>query len=199
MPGAEPIVLSDTVGFIRDLPHDLVAAFRATLAEAADADLLLHVVDGSAPDRDEQIAAVEAVLGRDRRGRGAAASASCNKIDLTALSARRRARRLWYDCRRSLERLDRRRLRRICALALAERFPAGARHAPDDGRGCATASTDLTFRLSPLRSRPNSIVRYANSVSQSMSLNDPQWGKRGGGGRAARPISTRSGATSTAA
>ena len=59
---AEPIVLSDTVGFIRDLPHDLVAAFRATLSEAADADLLLHVVDASAPNRDEQIAAVEAVL-----------------------------------------------------------------------------------------------------------------------------------------
>jgi GTP-binding protein HflX len=62
VPGAEAIVLSDTVGFIRELPHDLVAAFRATLSEAADADLLLHVIDASAPDRDEQIAAVESVL-----------------------------------------------------------------------------------------------------------------------------------------
>jgi GTP-binding protein HflX len=60
--GADPIVLSDTVGFIRDLPHDLVAAFRATLSEAADADLLLHVIDAAHPNRDEQIAAVEAVL-----------------------------------------------------------------------------------------------------------------------------------------
>jgi GTP-binding protein HflX len=60
--GAASIVLSDTVGFIRDLPHDLVAAFGATLAEAADADLLLHVVDASAPDRDEQIEAVDALL-----------------------------------------------------------------------------------------------------------------------------------------
>jgi len=59
---AEPIVLSDTVGFIRDLPHDLVAAFGATLSEAADADLLLHVIDASAANRDEQIAAVDAVL-----------------------------------------------------------------------------------------------------------------------------------------
>ena len=59
---AEPIVLSDTVGFIRDLPHDLVAAFSATLAEAAEADLLLHVIDASADNRDEQIAAVDAVL-----------------------------------------------------------------------------------------------------------------------------------------
>jgi GTP-binding protein HflX len=60
--GAEALVLSDTVGFIRDLPHDLVAAFRATLAEAAKADLLLHIVDASAANRDEQVAAVEAVL-----------------------------------------------------------------------------------------------------------------------------------------
>jgi hypothetical protein len=59
---AENIVLSDTVGFIRDLPHDLVVAFRATLAEAADADLLLHVIDASADNRDEQIEAVDALL-----------------------------------------------------------------------------------------------------------------------------------------
>jgi GTP-binding protein HflX len=59
---AQDMVLSDTVGFIRDLPHDLVAAFRATLKEAVDADLLLHVVDSSHVNRDEQIAAVDAVL-----------------------------------------------------------------------------------------------------------------------------------------
>ncbi len=57
-----PVLLADTVGFIRDLPHDLVAAFRSTLAEARDADLLLHVVDASDPERDERIADVEAVL-----------------------------------------------------------------------------------------------------------------------------------------
>lgn len=57
-----PILLADTVGFIRDLPHDLVAAFRSTLAEARDADLLLHVVDASDPERDERIADVETVL-----------------------------------------------------------------------------------------------------------------------------------------
>jgi GTPase len=62
VPGADPIVMSDTVGFIRELPHDLVAAFRATLAEAAEADLLLHVIDAAAANRDEQIAAVDAVL-----------------------------------------------------------------------------------------------------------------------------------------
>ncbi len=57
------VSLSDTVGFIRDLPHGLVDAFAATLQEAAEADLLLHVVDASNPDHPEQIAAVERVLG----------------------------------------------------------------------------------------------------------------------------------------
>jgi len=57
-----PILLADTVGFIRDLPHDLVAAFRSTLAEARDADLLLHVIDASDPERDDRIADVESVL-----------------------------------------------------------------------------------------------------------------------------------------
>jgi len=56
------VTLSDTVGFIRDLPHKLVEAFQATLQEATDADLLLHVVDAASPTRDEQIAEVERVL-----------------------------------------------------------------------------------------------------------------------------------------
>ncbi len=57
-----PIVLADTVGFIRDLPHDLVAAFRSTLAEAREADLLLHVIDASDPERDSRVADVAGVL-----------------------------------------------------------------------------------------------------------------------------------------
>ena len=59
---ARNVSLSDTVGFIRDLPHKLVEAFEATLQEAADADLLLHVVDASSPAMAEQIAEVERVL-----------------------------------------------------------------------------------------------------------------------------------------
>jgi GTP-binding protein HflX len=55
-------VISDTVGFIRELPHQLVAAFRATLEETIRADLLLHVVDASSPARMEQIEEVNAVL-----------------------------------------------------------------------------------------------------------------------------------------
>ncbi len=56
------VLLSDTVGFIRDLPHHLVASFKATLEEAIHADLLLHVVDASSPDALEQINAVDTVL-----------------------------------------------------------------------------------------------------------------------------------------
>jgi GTP-binding protein HflX len=62
LPDARQILVADTVGFIERLPHQLVAAFHATLEEVAAADLLLHVVDASAPDRDRHIAAVESVL-----------------------------------------------------------------------------------------------------------------------------------------
>ena len=85
VPGASPIVLSDTVGFIRDLPHDLVAAFRATLAEAAQADLLLHVIDAAHPNRDEQIAAVDAVL-EEIGAQSVPQIRLYNKIDATAIA-----------------------------------------------------------------------------------------------------------------
>ncbi len=61
-PRDREVIITDTVGFIRDLPPDLVNAFRATLEELADADLLLHVVDAADPRRDQQIASVEAIL-----------------------------------------------------------------------------------------------------------------------------------------
>jgi GTP-binding protein HflX len=69
LPDRRELLVSDTVGFIDRLPHSVVAAFRATLEEVAEADLLLHVIDASAPDRDRHIAAVHAVLsevGADR-------------------------------------------------------------------------------------------------------------------------------------
>jgi GTPase len=81
------LALSDTVGFIRDLPHQLVNAFAATLDETASADLLLHVVDASAANKDEQIEQVERVLNDI-----GAADVPCiqvfNKIDATGLPAR---------------------------------------------------------------------------------------------------------------
>jgi GTPase len=61
-PRDREVIITDTVGFIRDLPPDLVAAFRATLEELTDADLLLHVVDAADPRQEEQIAAVEQIL-----------------------------------------------------------------------------------------------------------------------------------------
>jgi len=62
LPAGFPVVFADTVGFIRQLPHDLVAAFRSTLKETQDADLLLHVVDASSDERDENISQVNLVL-----------------------------------------------------------------------------------------------------------------------------------------
>ncbi len=80
--GTGNVVLSDTVGFIRDLPHALVAAFEATLEETAGADLLLHVVDSASDDRDAQIEAVDQVLGEIGAG-DVPQILVWNKIDLT--------------------------------------------------------------------------------------------------------------------
>jgi GTPase len=84
VPEAGNLTVSDTVGFIRGLPHGLVAAFRATLEETIHADLLLHVVDASSPVRDEQMAEVNKVLaeiGADRIPQ----ILVWNKIDLTGV------------------------------------------------------------------------------------------------------------------
>jgi len=62
LPDRRELLVSDTVGFIERLPHSLVAAFRATLEEVAGADLLVHVIDASNPERDRQITAVRTVL-----------------------------------------------------------------------------------------------------------------------------------------
>ncbi|TML63123.1 MAG: GTPase HflX [Actinobacteria bacterium] len=62
LPGGETVLVSDTVGFIRKLPHGLVEAFKSTLETVAESDLLVHVVDASAPDPDGQIEAVDTVL-----------------------------------------------------------------------------------------------------------------------------------------
>ncbi len=128
VPGAAPVVLSDTVGFIRDLPHDLIAAFRSTLTEAADADLLLHVVDGSSDERDMQERAVDEVLAEIGAGEMPRIRV-VNKIDTTGLSPG-----VERDACGTIASV------RLSALtgagcdellsALAERFPAGAGHAP---------------------------------------------------------------------
>jgi GTP-binding protein HflX len=78
-PREREVIITDTVGFIRDLPPDLVTAFRATLEELADASLLLHVVDASAPDCDRHIDAVRGVL--DKIGIDAPSLLVFNQID----------------------------------------------------------------------------------------------------------------------
>jgi len=80
LPSGIETVVSDTVGFVRELPHQLIDAFTATLEETAQADLLLHVVDAAAPDRDDQIAQVDRVL--DEIGAGSVPRVLVhNKID----------------------------------------------------------------------------------------------------------------------
>ena len=81
LPNHQLCLLTDTVGFIRKLPHHLVEAFKATLEEVNEADLLLHVIDASQPHVDEQIAAVEAVL-RELGAQSKPVLAVFNKTDL---------------------------------------------------------------------------------------------------------------------
>jgi GTP-binding protein HflX len=83
--GCGEVVLSDTVGFVHDLPHTLVAAFRATLEETVHADLLLHVVDGSSPHKDSQIEAVDKVL-HEIGAQDIPRILVMNKIDATSLA-----------------------------------------------------------------------------------------------------------------
>ncbi len=90
------VSLSDTVGFIRDLPHKLVEAFEATLHEAAEADLLLHIIDAASPLLAEQQAEVERVL-EDIGAAGVAQILVYNKSDLLAESRRSREASDWIE------------------------------------------------------------------------------------------------------
>lgn len=88
--------LSDTVGFVRHLPHQIVEAFRSTLEEVAEADLVVHVVDGAHPDPEEQVRAVRTVLtevGADRRPE----LLVVNKIDAASEEELLRLKRLWPE------------------------------------------------------------------------------------------------------
>jgi GTPase len=90
LPGGETVLVTDTVGFIRKLPHQLVEAFRSTLDVAVDADLLVHVVDASAPDPAGNIRAVRDVLA-EIGGDGVPELLAFNKSDLAPGSAKRLA------------------------------------------------------------------------------------------------------------
>ncbi|MEK4328213.1 GTPase HflX [Paenibacillus sp. FSL R7-0297] len=81
LPGGKEVVLTDTVGFIQNLPHDLVASFRATLEEVNEANLVLHVVDSSSPMREEQMDVVQSIL-QDLGAAGKPQIVLFNKTDL---------------------------------------------------------------------------------------------------------------------
>lgn len=84
LPHGRGVILADTVGFIRELPHELVAAFKSTLDETRDADLLLHVVDAADPDREERVSQVREVLA-DIGAADVPSAMVYNKIDLTSM------------------------------------------------------------------------------------------------------------------
>ncbi len=123
------VVLSDTVGFIRRLPHTLVAAFRATLEEAAHADLLLHMVDASSEDRDAQAAAVNQVLA-EIGAQSIPQVVVLNKIDRTRLAAR-------------IERDECGRISRVWASAQSGEGVEFIRLALEEYAGAAPASAEL--------------------------------------------------------
>jgi GTP-binding protein HflX len=91
LPDARELLVSDTVGFIDRLPHALVAAFRATLEEVAEADLVLHVIDASSEERERQVAAVRRVL-EEVGAHNVPRLDVYNKIDAIEATARQRLR-----------------------------------------------------------------------------------------------------------
>ena len=127
LPGGTLVVAADTVGFIRELPHELVAAFQSTLTEAREATLLLHVIDASDARRDEHIAQVDAVLAQIGAER-IPQILVYNKIDRLALQPRidrnagGQATAVWISAEQRLG-LD------LLADAVAERLTRFARRA----------------------------------------------------------------------
>jgi GTP-binding protein HflX len=96
LPGGRHATISDTVGFVSKLPHDLVEAFRSTLEEVTRADLVLHVADASSPDVEHQVEAVRSVLGEI--GAGAIPEVlALNKVDMLSEMDRERAARRFPD------------------------------------------------------------------------------------------------------
>jgi len=96
LPGGETVLLTDTVGFVRKLPHQLVEAFRSTLEEVTEADLALHIVDASAPDTERQVDAVREVL-REIGGDEVPEQIVLNKLDAADPDALAHLRRMFPD------------------------------------------------------------------------------------------------------
>jgi GTP-binding protein HflX len=201
LPGAGEVVLADTVGFINELPHELVAAFRSTLKETRSAQMLLHVVDAGAERRDRRIADVNDVLGR--LGADAIPCIQvCNKLDTLNQPPRvdrdpeGRVQRVWLSARTGAG-ID------LLLAALAEHFRGRLLRqriclGPADGRlrawlfshvkvlrdaGTEAGGWDLLVEMSP-------------PFRERHLLADPAWSGRlvgepellGGGGSGAGPV-----------
>ena len=178
-PDGRDYTLTDTVGFVRHLPHQLVEAFRSTLEEVADADLILHVVDGSDADPEAQLAAVRAVLAdvdaqprararrhqQGRRRRPAGRSTGCAAASRTRSSCRRAPVRASTSCAPSSPASCRGPTSRstCCCPTTAATWSLGcttrgtsrrrstAPTAPGSGRGCSPA---LAAELAPYAAAP---------------------------------------------
>ena len=125
LPTNQNVLLTDTVGFIRKLPHGLVEAFKATLEEVAKADLLLHVVDVSHPQAEEQIKSVETVL-EEIGAQGKPTMMVFNKVD--RLNGSREG-----------------------LLRFLERYPHGVAVSALDGEGVPALMSELGSQLRPIR------------------------------------------------
>jgi len=163
------VVVADTVGFIRELPHELVAAFQSTLTEARAATLLLHVVDASNPRREEQTLAVNAVL--EEIGASPIPQILVyNKIDRLESAPRidrdadGRAAAVWISAERHLG-LD------LLKEAVAERLSRLARHARLKVPASAGA---LRSRLYAARAVRAERTDADGSIELSVELPDPE-------------------------
>lgn len=169
LPGGTPVVVADTVGFIRELPHELVAAFQSTLTEARAATLLLHVVDASNPRREEQVEAVNGVL-EEIGARAIPQIMVYNKIDRLQSAARidrdadGRAVAVWISAQRRLG-LE------LLTQAIAERL---ARHARRARLKVPAAAGALRSRLYAAQAVRAESTAADGSIELAVELPDPE-------------------------
>ncbi len=168
-----PVVLADTVGFIRHLPHKLVESFRATLEESSNADLLLHVIDAHEPERDQQIEQVLAVLGEIGANELPLLEVY-NKVDLLEgiepqiqRDADGRPQRVWVSAREGLG-LDL--LRQAIAELLGNDLFVGALCLPQALAGCVLSCSNWAqYRAKRMMSRAAACCRFVFHASSCIA------------------------------
>jgi GTP-binding protein HflX len=136
LPSNKPVVVTDTVGFIRKLPHGLVEAFQSTLEQVASAELLVHIVDASHPDPDADIAAVDEVLA-EIGATEVPRLLALNKIDLLDAPSRARVR---------------------------ERFPDAVPISAETGEGVDELLVEISARLEAQTTEVEAVLPYAQGT-----------------------------------